>query len=69
MGWRGINLSQEIGIPEIIEAYIQTRVLKKTLESLSFERRRGHGEDDSRGIEIEKVLERLGDFQESIKSI
>ena len=74
MTWDGVvstyhkKYSNEIGIPEIVEAYIQTRVLKKTLESISFDRRRGHGEDDSRGMEIEKVLKNLGSFQAERKS-
>ena len=74
MTWDGVvstyhkKYSNEIGIPEIVEAYIQTRVLKKTLESISFDRRRGHGEDDSRGMEVEKVLKNLGSFQAVRKS-
>jgi hypothetical protein len=36
----------KLGVSETIEAYIQSRVLKKTLESLSFDQRRGQ-EDDS----------------------
>ncbi len=36
----------EIGIQTKTEAYIQSLVLKKTLESISFERRRGLEEED-----------------------
>ena len=36
---------QNLGVSKTIEAYIQSRVLKKTLESLSFDQRRGQGED------------------------
>ena len=36
----------EIGIQPKTEAYIQSLVLKKTLESISFERRRGLEEED-----------------------
>jgi hypothetical protein len=36
---------QKLGVSKTIEAYIQSRVLKKTLESLSFDQRRGQGED------------------------
>ncbi|KAI5168631.1 hypothetical protein PAEPH01_0284 [Pancytospora epiphaga] len=34
-------ISKDIGITESVESYIQTIVLKKTLESISFEYRRG----------------------------
>ncbi|KAI5168414.1 hypothetical protein PAEPH01_0106 [Pancytospora epiphaga] len=43
MGWCGVVMSyhkqylREIGLTDSIEAYIQTAVLKKTLESISFE--------------------------------
>jgi tRNA U34 5-carboxymethylaminomethyl modifying enzyme MnmG/GidA len=36
----------EIGITTKTEAYIQSLVLKKTFESVSFERRRGIEEED-----------------------
>ena len=38
--------SKEIGITTKIEAYIQYIVLKKTLESISFEYRRGNGDGE-----------------------
>ena len=41
-----ITHRSEIGISTKIEAYIQSLVLKKTLESISFDRRRGIEEDD-----------------------
>ncbi|KAI5176665.1 hypothetical protein PAEPH01_2424 [Pancytospora epiphaga] len=34
-------MAKDIGITESVESYIQTIVLKKTLESMSFEYRRG----------------------------
>jgi len=40
---------KEIDLSPKTEAYIQTVVLKKTLESISFERRRGLEEEDNRG--------------------
>ena len=52
MTWDGLvtkyhkKHSSEIGIIPKVEAYIQFLVLKKTLESLSFERRRGIEEED-----------------------
>ncbi|KAI5172894.1 hypothetical protein PAEPH01_1816, partial [Pancytospora epiphaga] len=47
MTWDGVvtkyhrKHSKDIGITESVESYIQTIVLKKTLESISFEYRRG----------------------------
>ena len=47
MTWDGVvskyhkGCSRDIGITESVEVYIQTVVLKKTLESISFERRHG----------------------------
>ena len=40
------NYRSESGIQPKTEAYIQSVVLKKTLESISFDRRRGLEEDD-----------------------
>ena len=53
MTWDGIvstyhkKYTEIINIPYTTEAYIQTRVLKKTLESVSFERRRSYEANDS----------------------
>ncbi|KAI5179052.1 hypothetical protein PAEPH01_2592 [Pancytospora epiphaga] len=47
MTWDGVvtkyhrRHSKDIGITESVESYIQTIVLKKTLENISFEYRRG----------------------------
>ena len=52
MTWDGIVTSyhkkyrDELEITDNIQAYIQSRVLKKTLESISFEQRRKLGKDD-----------------------
>ena len=52
MTWEGLvtkyhkNHRNEIGITPKIEAYIQSLVIKKTLESISFDRRRGIEEED-----------------------
>ena len=52
MTWEGLVTKyhkkhrSEIGISTKTEAYIQSLVLKKTLESISFDRRRGIEEDD-----------------------
>ncbi|KAM0679083.1 hypothetical protein BDAP_000463 [Binucleata daphniae] len=54
MTWDGIvtkchkKYVADIGIQPKTEAYIQSLVLRKTLESLSFEKRRGLEEDDQR---------------------
>ena len=48
MTWDGIvtklhkRYAQNIGIYESVEAYIQAIVLRKALESISYESRRGH---------------------------
>lgn len=74
MTWDGIVTTYHkkyielLGISQNIEAYIQTRVLRKTLESVSFERRRGFEEADGREDKIEEVLEKLNESKiESIK--
>ena len=48
---------KELGVKHSIEAYIQSQVLKRTLEAVSFERRRGILD----GIEVENAIERLED--------
>ena len=61
MTWEGVVTSyhkkyiKELGMSDHIEAYIQSRVLKKTLESITFEQRRGIGEDKNE--EIGTVIE------------
>ena len=48
---------KEIDIHALVETYIQYKVLKKTLESVSFDRRRGHDEQFEKEIEaIEKLI-------------
>jgi len=49
---------REIGLQSNTKAYIQSIVLKKTLEAVSFERRRGVEENDNHDS-IERILERL----------
>ena len=49
--------SREIGLQPRVEAYIQAIILKKTLESISFDRRRVIEEDDGRE-EAEELVER-----------
>ncbi|XP_076384077.1 uncharacterized protein LOC143261734 [Megalopta genalis] len=49
----------ELGIQDSLEAYIQSVVLKKTLESISIERRRGLYQDSFGEEEIERAVEGL----------
>ncbi|KAF9760720.1 hypothetical protein NGRA_3045 [Nosema granulosis] len=48
---------QELGIQLTLEAYIQSIVLKKTLESVSLERRRGLDQDEAGEEEVEKLVD------------
>ena len=50
---------ESIGIPQNVEAYIQTWVLKKILEIVSFERRRGSGTDGGGEVDTEKAVARV----------
>ncbi|KAL4721565.1 hypothetical protein ACJJTC_000393 [Scirpophaga incertulas] len=50
---------KKIGIQPKTEAYIQSLVLKKTLESISFERRHGLEEDDGHN-EVEALVTKIG---------
>ncbi|KAM0678372.1 hypothetical protein BDAP_001086 [Binucleata daphniae] len=73
MTWDGIvtkcheKYVADIGIQPKIEAYIQSLVLRKTLESLSFEKRRGFEEDDQRE-ELEAIGKRLMQVDSSVDS-
>ena len=50
--WDGVvtvhhkRYTKELGLSNGIEAYVQSKVLKKTLESLSFNQRRGHSDNE-----------------------
>lgn len=54
-----IEYLKELGVTLNIEAYIQSRVLKKTLESVSFEHRRGILDGAEVEDKVEKAIERL----------
>ncbi|KAM0679332.1 hypothetical protein BDAP_000199 [Binucleata daphniae] len=62
--WEGLvtkchkRYSREIGLQPDIEAHIQSLVLRKTLESLSFDRRRGL-EEETLQEEPEEMCRRL----------
>ncbi|KAF9761590.1 hypothetical protein NGRA_2541 [Nosema granulosis] len=53
---------QELGIQPTLEAYIQSIVLKKTLESVSLERRRGLDQDEAGEEEVVRSVEKLVDI-------
>jgi len=65
MTWDGIvtiyhkKYIKELGVPLNVEAYIQSRVLKKTLESISFDRRRNLVEGNDFEEEVEEAVKRL----------
>ena len=76
MTWDGIvtrfhgKYSKEIGLTTKIEAYIQYIVLKKTLESMSFEYRRGSLDDIQDELDGSvKVKERLDEAPEVKTSV
>ena len=64
MTWGGVvtkchrKYASELGIPPNVEAYIQSRVLRRTLESVSFEARRGILEEGD-GARPELAMEEL----------
>lgn len=66
MTWEGIvtiyhkKYIEEIGIPDYIQAYIQTRILKKTLEAVSFDYRRGIEEKVVESGNIDTIIEKVG---------
>ncbi len=72
MTWEGLvtkyhkKYRNEIGIQTKTEAYIQLLVLKKTLESISFERRKGLEEEDSHNevvTLVNKIIEASTDMK------
>ena len=64
MTWEGLvtkyhkNYRDEIGIQPRTEAYIQSLVLKKTFESISFDRRRGIEEEDGHN-EVDVLVSKI----------
>ena len=59
---------KEIGIESKTEAYIQSLVLKKTLESISFNRRRGLEEEDGHQ-EVEALVSKFAEAFKGDKSV
>lgn len=74
MTWDGVVTNyhkryiKELEIQPSLEAYIQSVVLKKTLESISLERRRGHDEDEVGDDEVMHRVEKLVESSESINT-
>ena len=74
MTWEGLVTKYhkkhrgEIGIQPKTEAYIQSIVLKKTLESISFDRRRGIEEEDGHN-EVEELINKMVDNPEVINPV
>jgi hypothetical protein len=66
MTWDGVVMNfhrrqrNELGITPTIEAYIQSRVLKTTLEAISSSKRRGIPDGYNGGDETHKAVERQG---------
>ena len=75
MTWDGIvtrfhkKYSKEIGLTTKIEAYIQYIVLKKTLESISFEYRRGGPDGTQDGLESLTRVRKVEDEAPAVKAI
>ena len=73
MTWEGLVTKyhkkhrSEIGILTKTEAYIQSLVLKKTLESISFDRRRGIEEEDGHK-EVDVLVKKLTVAPKAVKS-
>lgn len=65
MTWEGVvtkkhcRFARELGVTAHVAAYMQTRVLKRTLETISFEHRRSI-EDTGRAGAVEEAIERIG---------
>jgi hypothetical protein len=66
MTWEGLVTKYhkkhriEIGIQPNTEAYIQSILLKKTFESISFDRRRGLEEEDGHN-EVDALVSRIAE--------
>lgn len=65
MTWDGVvtkyhkKYIRELEIQPTLEAYIQTIVLKKTLESISLDRRRGYDQEDAGEEEVARAVSAL----------
>ncbi len=74
MTWEGLVTKyhnkhrNEIGISQKTEAYIQSLVLKKTFESISFDRRRGIEEDDGHR-ELDDLVSKIAVAATEVKPV
>ena len=74
MTWEGLvtkyhkKYREEIGIQPKTEAYIQSLVLKKTLESISLDRRRGIEEEDGHN-EVEVLVSKIAEASTEVNPV
>ncbi|KAF9761960.1 hypothetical protein NGRA_2304 [Nosema granulosis] len=70
MTWDGVVTNfhkkylKELDVQPHLEAYIQSLVLKKTLESISLDRRRGYDMDDAKEKELDEAVTSLVDLSQ-----
>ncbi|KAF9761019.1 hypothetical protein NGRA_2897 [Nosema granulosis] len=70
MTWDGVMTNfhkkylKELDVQPHLEAYIQSLVLKKTLESISLDRRRGYDMDDAKEKELDEAVTSLVDLSQ-----
>ena len=74
MTWEGLVTKyhkkhrDEIGLSAKTEAYIQLLVLKKTFESISFDRRRGIEEDDGHN-EVDALVNKIAEVPTVVTAV
>ena len=74
MTWEGLVTKyhkkhrDEIGLSAKTEAYIQSLVLKKTFESISFDRRRGIEEDDGHN-EVDALVNKIAEVPTVVTAV
>ena len=72
MTWDGIVTKthkyylKELGISNSIEAYMQSLVIRKTLESISLDHRRGGGTIQDESLEVKGTVEAVPCSQEVV---
>jgi hypothetical protein len=72
MTWDGVvknfhrKQRNDLGITSAIEAYIQSRIVRTTLEAISLERIRGKLDGSSKGGPLEETAQELGNDQARI---
>ena len=74
MIWEGLVMKyhkkhrDEIGLPAKTEAYIQSLALKKTFESISFDRRRGIEEEDGHN-EVDALVNKIAEVPTVVTAV